>query len=184
MLLYYAFNTDGYPAPSKAYVGKTKHTLEYRWSQHESDARRGRQTHFHNALRKRPFARYPLCTASNEDELNQLEQHFIALLGTHDRARGYNSTLGGDGLRATEETRARMSASQNRVRNTPEKVARRVARRKERAAERKEARLSVESRNVYFGMTRLVAGRARRANDVYAGLIKRKSNRKEPLSSQ
>ena len=95
----------------KCYVGKTKHDIERRWSDHVASAVKGSLLYFHRAIRK-----YPLDSWRHEVieiveslvEANLCEMKWISTLQSNDPTRGYNMTLGGDGgcTRSAEEIRA------------------------------------------------------------------------------
>ncbi len=98
----------------KCYVGKTTQSLRVRWNRHCLKARQGSLTYFHCALRKygpAAFELVELAHAIHRGALNQLECDFIMLHRSHQRAYGYNLTLGGDGgASLSAESRARMAA--------------------------------------------------------------------------
>lgn len=98
----------------KAYVGQTIHTLDWRWKQHCYEAKRGCEFHLHRAIRKYgadAFERKILATASTIDELNALEEHYIASQNTL-VPNGYNLTTGGANRIPTAEVIAKISATQ------------------------------------------------------------------------
>ena len=97
----------------KSYIGQTVHLLASRKSKHLSDARRGSDTHFHNALRKHgqdTFSWRVLESDIPVERLGEREQHWIA--NTDAFHNGYNSTTGGEDGTKSEETKAKMSATQ------------------------------------------------------------------------
>lgn len=96
----------------KVYVGKTN-DIARRNREHLSESKNNENGHFYNAIRKYGFENFEreiLYECENEDETYQMEEYFITKYQSNDKTRGYNSTIGGDGLRgATEETRKKMS---------------------------------------------------------------------------
>ena len=46
-----------------------------------------------------------------DDQVNEREQHWIAICRSHERESGYNLTLGGHGTRGNKETREKLSSS-------------------------------------------------------------------------
>lgn len=106
----------------KAYVGKTKRTLEQRWREHLQASRSGSDLLLSRALRKHgpeAFLVTVLEGCADEVELDERERWWIAKLGTHGE-RGYNLTDGGDGVKGlvhTPETRARMSEARRGEKN-------------------------------------------------------------------
>ena len=90
----------------KRYVGQTAKTLEERWAEHKSAARRGARVLFYNALRKHgpdAFWLGELGTRNTRAELSELECLWIARLGTLIPA-GYNMTAGGEGALGYKHT--------------------------------------------------------------------------------
>jgi group I intron endonuclease len=87
----------------KVYVGKTTQALEARWRQHVRDSRK-KVTHFYLALRKYGLSAFELSvlssSAESHEQLNEQEIYFIAKFKANDRAIGYNTTKGGDGVMA------------------------------------------------------------------------------------
>lgn len=80
----------------KMYIGQTTRSLEKRMSEHINYANSGFVSHLYNAMRKHGVDRFRIelvATASNLDELNQLEDYYIHLWDTIDN--GYNMTGGG-----------------------------------------------------------------------------------------
>ena len=124
----------------KRYIGVTAKTLEIRRSQHHHTARKGHKKIFSKALRK--YGEEAFCWEVLHDYLFsehavEAEVRFIA-----ERKPEYNMTLGGDGtkgLKASEETRAKLRAAHTPERRalmgaklrgrkcTPEQIARMVA---------------------------------------------------------
>lgn len=98
----------------KWYVGKTGNTVWDRWTDHKSNARRGVNTYLYRSIRKHGeenFRVQTVATIDSEDEANNLERLWILLLKSYDENFGYNLTFGGDGVRVTEATRAKLSRS-------------------------------------------------------------------------
>lgn len=118
MIVYLASNR----VTGKAYVGKTKRTLEQRWREHRQAARSGGGLLLSRALRKHgpeAFLVSMLEECADEVELDQRERWWIAKLGAHG-SRGYNLTDGGEGVRGlvhSPETRARMSEARRGDKN-------------------------------------------------------------------
>lgn len=118
----------------KQYVGQTKHTLEYRWSEHISTSKSKRFWLVHKAIAKygeENFLVETLHICETKEEMDFVEMFYIALLNSK-APIGYNLTDGGDGptghkhseasrakikkarasqvmLPVTEETRRKMS---------------------------------------------------------------------------
>lgn len=93
MIIYEAYNTKN----GKSYIGLTKNSIDVRKSQHESSARRGSLTYFHNALRKYggdSFEWSVMMVCSDMDTLKRMEVMCIGLL---EEWQTYNMTDGGDG---------------------------------------------------------------------------------------
>src|SRR5581483_714039 len=100
----------------KRYVGKTKFTKEYRWKGHCEAAQNPKYRRVMYLLRAinkygpDKFRVETLAQADNEELLNPLERHFIALYRTQIPAVGYNGTWGGDGGGVlSEEGRRKLS---------------------------------------------------------------------------
>ena len=104
----------------KMYIGQTTTSLKKRLSQHYST---NKDTYFYRALRKygkENFIVEEICSATNIDDLNYLEEYFIQYYNTL-KPNGYNIALGGDnfericgpmqGKKHTEETKQKMSLS-------------------------------------------------------------------------
>jgi len=98
----------------KIYIGKTVTSLRDRWSRHLYAAKIGIKNHFAHALRK-----YPLCVFHMREidriegalEGSELEKLYIGFFQSYRKKYGYNSTLGGEGLVATEEIRKKISTA-------------------------------------------------------------------------
>lgn len=98
----------------KVYIGITGRTLDVRKVEHRYLARAGKNRHFAAALRKYGSAMTWVVLEdgiATLDEANERERHYVAIYHSSDRAHGYNLTEGGDGVVASAETRAKMSAS-------------------------------------------------------------------------
>lgn len=97
----------------KIYVGITSSTMSRRRSNHFSAARRGKDTYFCRALRKYGSAiKWEVLERGlSENEANEMEAHYILVFESHLPQNGYNRTMGGDGVRATPETKAKMRAA-------------------------------------------------------------------------
>jgi len=104
----------------KRYVGKTTKGVATRWQAHLRDIRK--KTHFYNAIRKHGAENFTVSEWFGLDEqqiiqeqlkpgsvLNPMEIALIARLRTSNRRFGYNSTIGGDGVSPTKDTRRRIS---------------------------------------------------------------------------
>jgi group I intron endonuclease len=106
----------------KPYVGMTSKTITKRLRKHGKDARCGRDTYLHNAMRKygiECFDIFSLDTAATFKKACELERKWIERLGAF-KDWGYNMTPGGEGVGAgenhpnygekfSEETRRKMS---------------------------------------------------------------------------
>jgi len=101
----------------KLYIGKTMRTLEERKVAHLSASREGLNYPFPRAIHRHGLNGFEwrvLFESNNDAELLHMEKVLIAVKGSKVPA-GYNSTDGGEGstgLHPTEETRAKISASQ------------------------------------------------------------------------
>lgn len=110
---------------SKRYVGKTIRGANVRFEEHKEIACHAAKSHFHYAIRKHGAENFEIVgyiglgenflvgkTRGEIDKaLSRLEKSLIARLKTHNPQFGYNSTMGGDGVIPTEETRAKLSMS-------------------------------------------------------------------------
>lgn len=79
----------------KQYVGKTKHSISYRFSQHCNN---NYKTHLHHAIikyGKENFSIEEICVC-DESHWKELETFYIKFYHTHYTEGGYNSTWGGD----------------------------------------------------------------------------------------
>ncbi len=94
-IVYVAFNTESI---NRAYIGKTKHSLEVRKLQHEKQANKNAKSPFHKALKSYGFdcfVWYELMEVP-DNEVNDLEKFYIAEFRS-DGYNLYNITAGGDG---------------------------------------------------------------------------------------
>lgn len=85
-------------ANGKQYVGQTFQDLKDRWLQHTSEANRGSNFHFHNAIRKYgpdSFSKEIIETVETRKQANDREKHYISHFDTFNN--GYNGTTGGEG---------------------------------------------------------------------------------------
>jgi group I intron endonuclease len=96
----------------KIYIGKTNN-IDRRQVEHLSKSKTSNNGHFYNAIRKYGFNSFELdilFECENEDEAYLKEMDYIKLYKSNDKNLGYNSTLGGEGLRGiSEDTRKKMS---------------------------------------------------------------------------
>jgi group I intron endonuclease len=95
----------------KVYIGQTIYSLERRWQQHISKARRDSHYLFHNAIRKYgidSFDLEELESCDTCDSLNDCEIHWIKELNTLSPF-GYNLVTGGKSGTPSEDTRKKMS---------------------------------------------------------------------------
>lgn len=82
----------------KKYIGKTSHTVEYRWNLHKRDFKYFNYP-LYNALKKHGVEHFWAEALEECDDsiLSDREQYYIDLYDTY--RNGYNATLGGEGLR-------------------------------------------------------------------------------------
>lgn len=96
----------------KIYIGKTNN-VERRQIEHLSKSKTSNNGHFYNAIRKYGFDCFEmdiLIECENEDEAYLKETDYIKLYKSNEKDFGYNSTLGGEGLKGiSEDTRRKMS---------------------------------------------------------------------------
>jgi group I intron endonuclease len=98
MLIYLITNTQN----GKHYIGQTTCTIEKRWQEHIYNAQGNRQRSMYplyHAIRK--YGKHQFCIAvlaesSSQNEINELEQDFIAAYNTLDKNFGYNRHKGGN----------------------------------------------------------------------------------------
>jgi len=104
----------------KSYVGQTIRTLGQRWTSHKCAPLGGA---LRNAIEKygsQSFTRSIIDTATNQEELDEKERHWIRTLNTLS-PNGYNLEAGGDtGWSASPETREKMRQAKLAVAHTPE----------------------------------------------------------------
>ena len=98
---------------SKVYVGKTNN-IARRNREHLSESNKTTENrHFYNAIKKYGFESFThqvIFECENEDEAYEMEQYYIAFYQSNDKTKGYNSTIGGDGVRGiNEEARKKLS---------------------------------------------------------------------------
>ncbi len=111
--IYLATNTVN----DKYYVGQTSSTVGRRWQKHVYNSGhrlKKRCAYLWNAIQKyssSAFELQELTSADTREATNNLERLWIIALRSYDPAYGYNLTFGGEGLRATPETRQKMSKS-------------------------------------------------------------------------
>ncbi len=113
-------------ATSLSYVGVTSLTVEQRWRQHVSAARRGSRLAFHTAIRAHlnasSWTHGLLEVAVDRRAALLAEARWIRQLSTR-TPRGYNMTAGGDGivgLRRSESTREKLRKARLGRRLSPE----------------------------------------------------------------
>lgn len=84
---------------SKAYIGLTSFSVDRRWTQHKSAAKRDSQFHFHKAIRKYGADDFVVEVLREQlftiEEAEEFEKYYINKFDTY--KNGYNSTLGGLG---------------------------------------------------------------------------------------
>lgn len=87
---------------NKAYIGYTSKTLEQRWNEHVKNANRGKDGHFHRAIRKfgtKCWTHEVLqASISTLKKAARAEVQWVAHFKTFDD--GYNMTKGGEGRTA------------------------------------------------------------------------------------
>jgi len=98
---------------NKKYVGQTiKDNPNNRWKEHINVAKRNSPYHIHKAIIMYGVKNFQFevidGSASNIDELNDLEEFYIGFYDTF-KGVGYNSTSGGDNFIHSEETKKKMS---------------------------------------------------------------------------
>lgn len=88
----------------KVYIGQTRQSVESRWNQHKSKARKhvDGNNHFHNAINKygENAFKVEILEACNFDKLDSREIFYIAKYNSFEE--GYNTTLGGGGKRVPD----------------------------------------------------------------------------------
>lgn len=114
----------------KCYIGITTRGLKRRWGGHVDAASCGRKTKLAAAIRKHGaenFSIEAIAEAVCRDDLLEIER---ILVGQYDSMRrGYNMTVGGDGVAGLErsaETRAKLAAAARGRTQSPETIAKRM----------------------------------------------------------
>ena len=83
------------------YIGITTCSLAKRWREHKCAAKSGLDTPLYRAMRKYGIDAFDMVLiheGKTREEIQSMEKHFIAELGTYVRVgKGYNLTLGGEG---------------------------------------------------------------------------------------
>ena len=99
----------------KTYIGQSVDILNHRWPNHICCLNSGIH---HNKHLQYAWFKYGeenfgfvIIEECQEDQLDAKEMYYINLYKSYIPEFGYNKTLGGEGGRATEETRAKMSES-------------------------------------------------------------------------
>lgn len=94
-IIYYISNSVNL----KSYIGLTSRTLQTRWQQHKSRARKGSSLYLHAAMRKHGidnFSISELDSAKSAEEACYKEMFHIGFFQTYESNKGYNLTYGGD----------------------------------------------------------------------------------------
>lgn len=99
----------------KMYIGQAV-DIEDRWGRHKRELRGNYHINKHlqrswNRYREENFE-FSILLECEESQLNTFEEYCIFELMTYDRRVGYNKTYGGGGVKATEETKRKMSEAQ------------------------------------------------------------------------
>lgn len=108
----------------KKYFGKTIGSIHDRWTRHVYLSKTNSNNYFSRAIKKyRPenFKRLFL-EAVDESQGSTVEQSYIKVFNTSDRLIGYNSTFGGEGVRATPETKKKISEALTGRKASPEHI--------------------------------------------------------------
>lgn len=98
---------------NKIYIGKTSKRLKERWSLHVNNSK-NKKFYFSKAIKKygkENFILEIIQFCNDEKTANELEKYYIKFYNSHNPKVGYNSTLGGEGVIPTDETRKKMSIS-------------------------------------------------------------------------
>lgn len=106
--VYLVINKDN----GKIYVGKTCKLILDRYREHWSSAYGKRRTYFWDALRKSGKDNFDVCLLDVVDSLEESsrkEIEYIQNWKSHLPDKGYNTSLGGEGVHPTEETRRKLS---------------------------------------------------------------------------
>lgn len=107
MLIYKITNT----ITGKVYIGFTSRTLKERWDDHIYASKK-KNYYFYNSINKygpENFELIELEKCASIEELKEKEKIWIAIYNSANRKFGYNSTLGGEGQKANEETKKKLS---------------------------------------------------------------------------
>ena len=83
----------------KKYVGQTIHSINIRWIQHKSEAKRGiPDVYFVRAMKKYGVENFSIQELEQCDNslLDEREQYYIKLYNSNNNLKGYNSTIGGN----------------------------------------------------------------------------------------
>jgi group I intron endonuclease len=124
MIIYQLMSPSG-----KSYVGQTTRSLKRRWQEHCGGKQRN-GTRIRNAIKKyspSSFLVQQLSTASNQEELNNLEKVWIILLQSADPQHGYNLTWGGENGNHTEQSKQRISIAKKGKPGKPKTLEQRQA---------------------------------------------------------
>lgn len=102
---------------NKVYVGKTGNSVADRWTDHKSNARRGRaKGALYSAMRKYGEHNFTVETVMQfptVGEANCGERRCILLMSSHLKEYGYNLTWGGDGVMITPPVILEMARKRN-----------------------------------------------------------------------
>lgn len=99
----------------KWYVGQTIRPLEERWERHIHVGKRDSKYHLYKSIKKYGIENFKIQKIEECDtieELDYLEQYYIAMLHSNDEIFGYNKTSGGAGTHShicTEEQKRQLS---------------------------------------------------------------------------
>lgn len=97
----------------QVYVGKTaKHPWKKRWTEHKSHAKKGVNTYLYKALRLYGHSAFDVVKideAATNEAACELEKYYIQAYESINSEKGYNLTLGGEGVSCTPESRRRRS---------------------------------------------------------------------------
>lgn len=108
----------------KYYVGQTFQTLEDRWSGHKSRAKSCRHNgHLQNAIRKYGPENFTIevLTECSDEQVNNLERLWIAVLDSANNEVGFNVTPGGEnGFRMSPEHKRKISESNMGKKRSPD----------------------------------------------------------------
>ena len=99
---------------NKVYIGQTINSMLYRKKQHFNDCNRKKYYNnvFHNALKKYRYCDFKwetICVCDNLEQLNLIEELFIATYNSTNRTFGYNLKKGGlNGGKCSDETKRKI----------------------------------------------------------------------------